>query len=140
MIHRNTWAPDTCDCQVTYEWDDAVPAADRVHTVVANVPCAPHVNVPLNQVWARIIEENHRKNDVLDDALRFSAKLGVAQVDELGRTYYELKPGVTFRWEFDPVTRTMTVYFDGVTLTANERRQLQQRADQRYGPGVVVLG
>lgn len=35
MKHITSHRPDTCGCELHYEWDDAVPAEERVHTPVS---------------------------------------------------------------------------------------------------------
>ncbi len=32
-IQRTRWRPDTCGCDLIYEWDDAIAQEDRVHTI-----------------------------------------------------------------------------------------------------------
>src|SRR5919109_3126343 len=34
-IQTTKWHPDTCGCEIDYQWDDTTPEATRQHTIVA---------------------------------------------------------------------------------------------------------
>jgi hypothetical protein len=60
MIKRTLWKPDTCDCEVEYEWDDKIPAAERTIEVKAHKAC------PLHTTAAETFADNQRKNQEVD--------------------------------------------------------------------------
>ncbi len=62
MALRTTrWSPDTCGCTIDLQWDDSVPAAARVHTPTAALPCPAHAGGPV-AVHAAVLKENVGKN------------------------------------------------------------------------------
>lgn len=65
------WSPDTCGCVVEYEWDDTVPAKNRVRKFKACVrKCPRHAHLDDEAVYNAITEENSRKNIALQMASR----------------------------------------------------------------------
>ena len=70
-IQETTWTPDTCDCTVTFEWDDSVPAEQRVHTFKRiDKPEKVHENLSPEEQFETIKEENQRKNKAISDIHR----------------------------------------------------------------------
>lgn len=79
-----TWKPDTCGCVLHLEWDDEVPAEERVHTAVPFVvtndeSIMPRKVCPIHESLdptdkeegkhvkhlEKVLEENQRKNITL---------------------------------------------------------------------------
>lgn len=59
-MHTTRWSPDTCDCVVEYDWDDAEPTNVRKHTLKKMVNTCPlHKNV--QDPLSKIIEHNKKK-------------------------------------------------------------------------------
>lgn len=68
MIHTTRWSPDTCKCVLEYTWDDSVPESERVHTPATVVAqCEFHVSVPIEEVFAAVVDENAHKNKVINE-------------------------------------------------------------------------
>src|SRR3989304_5748981 len=64
-IRTTRWRPDTCGCELEYEWDDSLPEAQRVHTCVRIVRNGPEHSGLIGNVallYSTIDEENKRKN------------------------------------------------------------------------------
>ncbi len=109
MIRLTTWRPDTCDCEVVYSWDDALPAEERIHTAHAvNKACEAHVG-GVEDIHASVLEENQRKNKTLAAiASSFPNELRKPILDEKGNIvdYAFLKMP---DWSIDKVTRAVSV-------------------------------
>lgn len=106
MKHITRWSPDTCDCIIEYEWDDSVPAEERVHTPTTIVKaCSAHVIVggPTNAahgVFSQVHEENTRKNKALNEvleALPDSEKIKESDVEGNQISKFKIEP----KWRFD---------------------------------------
>ena len=76
MLRTTKWRPDTCGCEIEYEWDDSISDDQRVHSV-KNIlhPCKAHKNLDSVTHYNTILEENTEKNKLvgkvieLDDSL-----------------------------------------------------------------------
>ena len=70
-IRTTTWRPDTCGCVIEYDWDDAVPAAARVHSFRSCGRCAIHQALaPTDAAAYALVEaENKDKNRAVAAAI-----------------------------------------------------------------------
>jgi hypothetical protein len=136
MIKYTTWHPDTCKCVVTYSWDDAVPADERVHTFTDVKPCAVHAATPdatgrgvagTVGIAVAVHAENVRKNQAIATVVEHRPDVqpqDVAwRIDEARRVHLSV-PAVAL----DPGARALPA-----------DHGLQQALDARFGPGVVIL-
>lgn len=68
-LHRNLWSPDTCGCQIEFEFDDEVPAEERVHTgskIVKRCPAHQESDFDgCHDHYTTVLDENQRKNILL---------------------------------------------------------------------------
>lgn len=67
-IRTTRWEPDTHAVVIDYEWDDAVPAEERVHTAVRAWTKGKGGNRPHPDPVAlhdQVLTENRRKNEAL---------------------------------------------------------------------------
>lgn len=62
MIHKNTWKPDTCGCEIDFVWDDQMSEEERVHTPTSAKLCQVHSSLDVDSCWSTVLEENRRKN------------------------------------------------------------------------------
>lgn len=94
------WRPDTCGCEIDYAWDSEAPVENRVHTLVASIPCLIHENLgykPNDLVhYAAIVDENTRKNRVFAHAVETIAAL--TETVAGGKTRYRVED---YEWVFD---------------------------------------
>lgn len=100
--HTTTWRPDTCNCEVQYEWDDAEPQETRQHTVKAVTrKCAAHQEHGHDaQVFTRLLNENSRKNRVLTE-LAIQIPEAFDEIIENGVSVKRIKDGLECKWTFD---------------------------------------
>lgn len=68
-VHETTWSPDTCACQVVYETDDAAPDKPPVVKQIIKGEEA-FKGDDSSTMFAKILEENQRKNKVLNEAMK----------------------------------------------------------------------
>jgi hypothetical protein len=69
MIRVTTWSPDTCGCTLEYSWDDAEPEDARTHSLSRVVhSCPAHPNLPEQELYAAVVNENKHKNKVFAEA------------------------------------------------------------------------
>lgn len=67
-IKFTTWRPDTCGCEIVYEWDDNVPGDNRIHTLKHfNTRCIHHSKTTISDDLESARENNIRKNTILKE-------------------------------------------------------------------------
>lgn len=62
MIQKTLWKPDTCGCEIEYQWDSSVPQDERVHTLSTIFRCPLHENVSHAEAYQAVLDENKSKN------------------------------------------------------------------------------
>ena len=130
-IKTTTWSPDTCGCEIEYDWDTEVPQASRTHTLKQiNRRCPAHSAGTEAVEYAAVIDENARKNilhgRILDD---FPA---LTKVDGDGNK--DFADG--FSWAFDD-HRTLVVTLPNVPSPVLVN--IQALADATFGAGKVIV-
>lgn len=135
MIKTTRWKPDTCGCVIHYQWDSEATPETRTFSVVEQIPCPAHAGLPDMQAqYDAVCGENGRKNQFLAGALEGISQLRETTADGA----VVLKNGVSFNWSWDQ-SRVLHVSFSGISLSAQQRNTLQTIADNRFGPGNVVV-
>jgi len=119
MIRVTRWSPDTCDCVLEYEWDDAQNENERVHTFKGAIQLCNH-HKTLAKPYDKVISENTRKNMVFAEAQKL---------------FPELTPG-DYNWSFDD-QRKLKAGFLKVNMM--QKKQLQDSCDSRLGKGKVEV-
>lgn len=62
-IQHTTWSPNTCNCTVTYAWDDEL--EDSPYTLYSvDHKCASHTSLSDEDCWTAVTNENRTKNAV----------------------------------------------------------------------------
>jgi hypothetical protein len=145
-IRTTTWNPDTCDCEIKYSWDDTLPEDTRIHSIsFVNRSCNSHRNLLPNTVvtYSCIIDENNKKNKTLQTALENAPNqlADVFQGEDGVTQYYQLKNNIIFSFSFSGTApnRILTVNFIGATLTNQQRNAIQNKLNQIFGSGNVVI-
>ena len=132
-IKTTTWSPDTCGCEIEYDWDTEVPQASRTHTLKQiNKRCPAHSAGTLADEYAAVVDENTRKNILRGRMLEDFPALAI--VDGDGNK--DFIAGVSFNWEFDD-QRVLVVTLPNVPppVLAN----IQSLADSTFGAGKVII-
>lgn len=142
MLKVTRWSPDTCSCILEYSWDDTTSEDTRTHTPTAIVQrCTAHQNLPdTNTHFNGVADENRLKNFSLDEILQNAPSTAWYDIDpQSGQRVF--KNGVIIDYSFSGTTpnRILTLNISGVTLTNQQKNTLQQRLNNRFGTGKVVI-
>lgn len=84
-----TWKPDTCGCEIEYQWDDSVSQDNRTHSLKVIKPCAIHASDPHPTAYQNVLNENQSKNLAIELLVKSVPKLE------------EKKSEIKFRFEAD---------------------------------------
>ena len=140
MKHVTRWRPDTCGCVLEFEWDDAVPSEERIHTPVNIIKACPvHLSDSKDGIqkhYEKVIDENRSKNIFLDEALKTMPEIRREKINEKGETIYELKEDVNFDFSFDENRNLIPAFKDknGVevkTISVLEKGNLETKVLER---------
>lgn len=133
MIRKTLWKPDTCGCEMEFNWDDAVDTSFRTHTLSRVIAkCSFHSKLTAAKAWAAVNRENVLKNTVYRKILETVPTARDTLVQDDGAEVWSLKDSKEYRWAFD-ATRTLKVTLAG--FTAAEKAQVISIAPV----GVVIL-
>lgn len=142
-IHTIEWAPG-CGCVIFYEYDNDLPLAQQVLTGTAvGQRCVNHpinANTPTaNDHYNQVLQEHKYWNITLGAALD-NLTTQLAQADPISGAL-SLKPGITLNFVFSGTfpNRVCTISFTGVTLTNQQKNTLQNKANQFFGAGKVII-
>jgi hypothetical protein len=143
MMHVNRWSPDTCDCVFDYQWDDSVPAEQRVHTIKDVVhACPDHLITSTNKAnhYDVVIGENVRKNKVHGQLLELPDMAGEVLQDD-GTMIRNFKKGIGFNFHFTgkEADRVLSISTNGYKLNQGQKNALQDWCHQNLGNGKVVI-
>lgn len=88
MIKTNIWRPDTCGCQIIYQWDSDLPDDQRVHTPIPGgidsngkpilpIICDLHSELSTDHVKHHdiVVSENQMKNVIVNKFLEQNPEL-----------------------------------------------------------------
>jgi hypothetical protein len=144
VLNTTRWSPDTCDCVLEYEWDDAVPSNDQIvinyKTIVKQ--CVNHQHLTGNNKkdnYDTVFEENKRKNGTIAELItRMQSDFGETDPQTGAIT---LKRGITVSWAWSGTApnRVMTLTIKGISLTQNKLNQAKTFLDTKFGTGKVIL-
>lgn len=137
MKHITRWTPDTHDCVIEYEWDDAEPEATRTHTVKNIIRADPdHAAKSVEQQYADILDEHTRRNRVIGWILENVPSAGEDFIDEDGNTIRRLKRGYRVDHVYNKATRCLELTVTPALGTV-AKNALQTLVDNRLGAGKV---
>jgi len=125
MIKTTIWKPDTCGCEIHYQWDTESSEENRTHTVSHTVTCAEHSGLQSHQdVFDSVSSENTLKNNVIGQLLKKQ------ELTEGSRDERVFKKGCEPEWKFDQ-NRKLSVKITGVDpiLAASISDDLLQEYD-----------
>ena len=122
MIKKTVWRPDTCGCEIEYEWDDSVDQSVRTHTVSnINKVCDVHKGLSISQHYDAIVEENTSKNK----AIKAITDTVITATEEVlldsGKIIKRLKTDKKINWSFD-IDRKLVI--DTVGFTDSEKSEV----------------
>lgn len=96
------WGPDTCGCTLNYSWDRDSSEDTRVHTFEGyDRRCQDHEHLIDHHVYNAVLEENQRKNILLQHALEAHPHKLARQISNRGGgTTRVLKDDIEYKWFF----------------------------------------
>ena len=135
MIHKNIWKPDTCKCQIEYQWDDLVDVKDRVHTVSKIIyACPVHQGNTKEECYDTVLDENQRKNILHGEILKIPTVVQ-EKIQDDGNTIKELKAGLKYDWSFD---KDRNLEVDLVGFSGTDKNTVEILASSLFGSKVII--
>jgi hypothetical protein len=132
--HINAWQPDTCGCELHYQFDDTLPAEGRVHVpiheytdVTGNVRttkhCLLHSGLTPDELHDHVTKENVTKNRVHGHLMENHPHLAEK-----------------FQWTFSgrDHNRVLEVSFGDHVLTSEETASIEAHAQTLHKPVKLV--
>jgi hypothetical protein len=164
-IHRTLWTPDTCDCSIEYEWDDAVDAKQRTHTAYkVHKVCEAHQHKSISdhhEHYKTILAENQSKNAILEQFMnQFPEHVEVIEpevstgsmvlVDNVMKLNEgtkeqqptkQLKPNIQFLygWTGEGKNRILHVKFKGAELSDSKKKSFVSSTQKKLGHKIFNL-
>ena len=138
MIKTNLWRPDTCECEMEYEWDDAVDQNSRVHTISeVKKSCPAHAGlVGKVKIYNVVMDENKRKNIIFGKILENIPTAVEEIIQDDGSIVKQLKKGKNYNWSFD-ANRILQV--DLVGFTDAEKNAVKTLANSFFPNKVTIV-
>lgn len=132
MKHTTRWSPDTCECVLEYEWDDAVPENERTHTPTTMIrACSAHASISdVTGKYNQILSENQTKNQALHEIIQNFPEVRKEVIDKNG-TRFELKDEIIAGWSFDE-DRKLKLNFEGVVLSAAKKVEMIAHLQNKF--------
>jgi len=140
VINTTRYSPDTCECVLEYTWDNSTTEANRTHTLkqFVNV-CLAHQILSTDQdKWNTVFEENPRKNNALQTILNNSPTTALYDIIN-GARQLKQSLGLNFSWSGTAPDRVLTLNITGISLTTNQKNQIQTFLNNRFGVGKVLI-
>lgn len=125
MIKVTSWRPDTCECEIEYQWDTNDPQDTRTHTLKSIISCTIHRAIVGSQnQYSEVIRENQDKNKTLALIAESVSRLSNSVIDDMGiQRGFQLKREYIDAWSFD-VNRNLVIAIP--QLTAAEKTFIRQ--------------
>lgn len=102
MLKTTLWRPDTCGCEIEYQWDTNEPEETRVHTLSRiKAKCQDHSSSTDQEVHDSVSKENKHKNKVLAAIMEEVDSIGETFIDDDGKSSRRFKKGLEPKWEFN---------------------------------------
>lgn len=115
-LHKNVWSPDTCGCQIVYEWDDSVPEDERISTAIES--CMSHDGKEIFTIKCPIHNHHTNKDEHYADVLSENNSKNIA-IGLLIKTIGKLDGGAgDVKWRFDD---NRNVILSHPMLTQNDK-------------------
>ena len=136
-MKKTLWKPDTCDCEIEYEWDDSVPENQRTHSVSRIIKqCPIHKELATSEkCFGAVLEENIRKNSFLKEIMDNISEVVEETTSADGKTFKKLKDGLEYNWSFDSA-RNLVV--DLSKFEEQLKNKIKTLAVSKFGGKVLI--
>jgi hypothetical protein len=139
MIHKNIWRPDTCGCEIEYEWDDSIPEKERTHTHKSTKLCPVHAHLTGNNNkdgYDAVFEENTRKNKANKEIMDACPELTEETIGKDGKSKGKVFKKIhKFNWNFD-ANRNLEVEITNLPLTSKDKFRVA--LEDKFGAKIKV--
>lgn len=142
MIKRTEWQPDTCDCVLEYEWDDATPDNLRVHTLRSfSRRCVVHEGLGMDESHHQaLVKESQARQDVLNHIRSNVPKLLKQVITADGASVNDIDPStVQISFTGRDATRKLVVDLSNSSLTPAEKLVLKVAAAKLKNSSMVSI-
>ena len=133
-----TWKPHTCECEVQFSWDPALPTASQVYTFSRLITQGPeHASLSGQALVDALITENRLWNQVVGFAQADSstASIVVTKANPAGGTMKDFAPGA-FSWSYDAAR---ALHISLPTVSASTKTSIQNALNSQFGAGKVTV-
>lgn len=141
--HHNEWYPDTCDCGIQIVFDDDIPEGQPKDNLFFSKlqPCQYHPNLEGNTLYNVVKAENNTIQNLRKWLYENVTSMQEIHTKSDGTTYFDLKQGISINqsWSGFDSNRMVTISFDGVSLTVNQKNLIQDFCNQNFGNGKVLI-
>lgn len=134
MLRTQEWVPDHCGCIIDLAYDDQVGTMVAIEHVRK---CQYHRNTSLANLYSTVSEESSRIQTIRERILIALPGLSQTILQLDGSSYTDFKLDRQPKFEFD-TNRVLTITIPNISPV--QRVALQATADNRVGPGKVIIG
>ena len=144
MVLKTTrWKPDTCRCEIEYEWDTEESPNTRAHNLKRLLKkCPDHAGVVESKVLATITVENSMKNHILKEILDNNESLREQAYNGSGQpSGFNLKTDLNYEWNFEgkDEERTLKVAMNSLQIVIDNQTSSSETADFIFFGFEVIL-
>lgn len=121
------WRPDTCNCIISYEWDETLPIENRVHQFLDGTPCNEHTGLTGAELYHHVHAESATVQRAAAE-LKKTSKFGKDSLDKDGNVVgREFKPGFDLKCQFigKGKDREINASLTGGTLITSEKTSVR---------------
>lgn len=135
---------DTCDCSHYCSYDTSINPPVFTLVGTGNI-CQFHSSVSLSNLLSVVLEENGRKNNSIQAIVdAFPSLLSTTGAAGGGLKTFDVNGdrnviSVNFAWSGTAPNRVLTLTPVGFTLTTSQKNAAQNKANQLFGVGKVVI-
>ena len=148
MLKTTTWKPDTCGCELHYQWDTDASQDSRSHTPVESFVdasgevkvtkyCPEHSDHTVHSLHAQVVEENQSKNYAREHVLKTLSHITKPILDSEGnQTGLDFKSGHEFKYSFD---KNRKLHIEVTGLTDPDKATLDTTIKTKFGNNKINL-
>lgn len=158
-IQTTTWRPDTCGCEIDYQWDDTLSEDVRTHDLSAvKNACSEHPGLSDQEIYDAVLHENTTKNVVMGIISDNFPAITKQVVDDDGNITNVFMKKMAPLINYDPIknidlsnaksspvgkskqaVNARPIKLSIPALTPKDIQQAQSLIDAQFGPGIVTV-